>query len=275
MRKDNAIEDFQRYLRVKQGLSPKTIDKHALMVEKYLEYCEDIIPDKEKALDFKEKMMDEDYSESHINNTMKAIEYYYNFHDQDFDFKRLNRPRKRPRVLKESEVKKILYACDTYRDYAIIKTLASSGIRASELCNLNVSDVDFKDRKLLIKQGKGSKDGISRFSEKAGEAIQQYLKHRNDDQPPLFLSHRGKRLTRKGLLQLVKRLAKRSGIDQHNEVNVHSFRHYFGTKMIENGADVSVVKELLRHDNIKSTMRYLHLSNEAIGEQYDRYIEDI
>ncbi len=275
LRRDDALDDFQRHLKIKQVLSQKTIDKHVLAVKNYLDYCEEILPDTDKALDYKEKMMDEDYSNSHINNNLKAIEYYYEFQDIEFEWNSLDRPKKRPRVLKESEVKKMLYSCESYRNYAIIKLLAASGIRASELCNLDVTDLDFEERTIFIEQGKGAKDGIARFNEKAGEAIQKYLDHREDDKKPLFLSRTGERLTRRGLLQLVKRVAKQADIENPEEINVHSFRHYFGTKMIENGADVSVLKELMRHDSIASTMRYLHLSGKALNEHYDRYMDNI
>lgn len=164
LNKKDVLEDFRRFLRVEKGLSPKTVSEHTYMAEKYIDFCEKIIPDIDKAKDLKEEMMNEDYSESHINNTMKAIKYYYKMHDVEFDFNRLNRPKKLPEPLTEKEVKRMLYACKNYRDYAIIKTLASSGIRASELCNLDIKDIDLEKRKLKVVQGKGSKDGIVVFS---------------------------------------------------------------------------------------------------------------
>lgn len=170
-------------------------------------------------------------------------------------------------------MKRILYACDSYRDFAIVKTLASSGVRALELCDLDVVDADLDERTLHIRAGKFDKDGIAKISDSCAEALGQYLARRDDDSKQLFLSRSGNRLTRNGLLQLVKRRARAAGIEQN--VTVHLFRHYFATKMIENGADVSIVKELLRHDDITLTMKYLHISGETLGEQYDRYVDDI
>lgn len=272
-KRDDVLEDFRRYLKIEQGLSEKTINEHETMVAVFLDRQQTVHPDQRAAKKFQEELMDEDYSHSHINNTMKAIEYYFEFLNEDFDFTRLERPKQLPEVLSQSQVRQILYACDTYRDYAIVKTLASSGVRASELCNLDVADVDLEDRTLHIQQGKFDKEGIAQISESCSEAIEEYLQRREIQADPLFLSRSGNRLTRSGLLQLIKRRAREAGIDQ--TVNVHMFRHYFATSMIENGADVSVVKDLMRHEDIASTMKYLHLSGDALAEQYDRYVDDI
>jgi integrase/recombinase XerD len=146
-------------------------------------------------------------------------------------------------------------------------------VRASELCYLDVDDADSDDRTLHIREGKFKKEGIARISQSCADAINDYLRRREIESEPLFLSRSDSRLTRSGLLQLVKRRAREAGIDQ--TVNVHMFRHYFATSMIENGADVSVVKDLMRHEDIASTMKYLHLSGDALAEQYDRYVDDI
>lgn len=272
-KRDDILEDFRRYLKIEEGLSEKTIDEHETMVAVYLDEQQTVHPDQQTAKQFQEDLMDDDYSHSHINNTMKAIEYYYEFLDKEFGWTRLERPKQLPEVLSQNQVRQILYACDTYRDYAIIKTLASSGVRASELCDLDVNDIDLDDRTLHIQQGKFDKEGIAQISESCTEAIEKYLKRRESQSEPLFLSRSDNRLTRSGLLQLVKRRAREAGIEQ--TVNVHMFRHYFATSMIENGADVSVVKDLMRHEDIASTMKYLHLSGEALAEQYDRYVDDI
>lgn len=269
MKREDVLRDFRRFLKVRMGLDEKTVEDHAYMAGKFLDRFEEVIPDKEKARRLKEEMMDQEYSSSHINNTMKAIQYYYQMHDIDFSFKRLKRPKQLPEVLTENEVKRIQYACNTYRDYAIVKTLASSGVRASELCNLDVSDANLDERKLRITQGKGRKDGVSMISETCAEAIREYLRRRDDNKKPLFLSMTGERLTRSGLLQLVKRLGKRANLDRN--ITVHMFRHYFGTQLISNGADLSIVKELMRHEDVGTTMKYVHLASDTIQEHYDQY----
>ncbi|SFR38534.1 integrase/recombinase XerD [Halogeometricum rufum] len=273
LKRDDVLDDYRRFLKVERGLNETTIEQHTTMLRVFLDRYEQIRPPQELAKEFQEHLMDEGYSNSHVNNTMKAIDYYYEFHGEQFDFNRLNRRKKLPETLSENQVKRILYACDTYRDFAIMKTLTSSGVRASELCDLDVVDADLDNRTLLIRQGKFDKDGYAKISDTCAEAISQYLERRDDDADPLFLSRTGDRLTRNGLLQLVKRRARSAGIEQN--VTVHMFRHYFATKMIENGADISIVKELLRHDDITSTMKYLHISGEALSEQYDRYVDDV
>ena len=271
--RNNVLDGFQRHLKLEHGLSKKTIDQHATMAGVFLDRVEEIHPDQSQAKAFQEDLMDADYSTSHINNTMKALEYYYEFHGDEFEFTRLNRPKRRPETLSDQQVRRILYACDTYRDYAIVKTLVSSGLRASEVCDMDVVDVDLDERRLIVRAGKFDKDGVARISQSCAEAVAAYLKRRECEADPLFLSRTDERLTRSGLLSIVKRRARDAGIGQ--AVTVHQFRHYFATSMIENGADISVVKELLRHEDIASTMTYLHMSDAALTEQYDRYVSDI
>lgn len=270
----DVLDDFRRYLKIEEGLSERTIDQHETMAGKFVEQAGEVVPDHEIAKAFQEWLIDEGYSKSHINNTMKALEYYYAFHGEDFEFTALNRGKTLPDLLTDAEVRRIQAACRTFRDYAIVKTLATSGIRNTELCNLDVRDVDFEAKTLRIRSGKGEKDGVARISSGCADAIEEYLNVReHQDADPLFLSRTGGRLTRNGVYQLVKRLADRADIEKN--VTVHAFRHYFATSMIENGADVSVVKELMRHEDVSSTMKYLHIGDGTLGDQHDKYVEDL
>ncbi|POG53816.1 tyrosine-type recombinase/integrase [Haloferax marisrubri] len=272
-KRDDVLTDFARYLKIDQGLGEKTVNQHKMMAAVFLDAYQDIRPSPDEAKEFQERMMDDGYSPSHINNTMKAVTYYFGFHGEEVEFTRLKRPKKLPETISKSQVRRMLYTCNTYRDYAILKTLASSGVRATELCDLNVTDADLDERVLRIQEGKFGKGGVARISQSCADSIESYLSHRAVEHDPLFLSRTNQRLTRSGLLQLVRRRARDANIEQR--VTVHMFRHYFATSMIENGADISVVKELMRHEDITATMKYLHLSGKALDEQYDRYAEDL
>lgn len=264
------LEEFKRYLVLEHSLSEKTATSHTYQVGKFLDDTGVRNPQREDVLEYKEKMMKDGYSNSHINNTMKALEYYFNFLGKTLNISKLKRQKKLPNPLSEEEIKTLLKNTKTKRDEAIFHTLLSTGLRASELCNLNRRDVDLEERIVKVRSGKGGKDGYAIMSEECAKAIQKYLATKQETETnALFLNMYGERLTRSGLLQLVKRTAERANLDRN--VNVHTFRHTFGTRMISNGADISVVKELMRHNDIRTTMLYVTLSQKTLKEQYDKH----
>ncbi|MFQ6052003.1 MAG: tyrosine-type recombinase/integrase [Candidatus Hydrothermarchaeota archaeon] len=182
---ESILKDFEDFLKV----------NHLYTTRKFLLHVKKMIPSCEDAQKYREYLIRKSLSETHINNNLKAIEYYLDFHGISVKLKKLNRRRKLPEILTEKEVKRILYACDNYRDYAIIQTLISTGIRASELCNLNIENVDLENRVIRIVDGKGGRDGIAIMSEKCSKAIQEYLKRRNESlSNALFLNINGKRV---------------------------------------------------------------------------------
>ena len=219
--------------------------------------------------------MDEGYSNSHVNNTMKAIEYYFDSLGRTDELpasERRSLPRKRtePNPLSEDEVREIIGAAKTYRDTAILRVLVSSGIRKSELANLDISDVDLERRRLTIREGKGNKDRTAIVSSKCADAIETYLLRREDvESDALFLSRYGNRLTPNGVYQLVKRTVARTDIERN--VKVHTFRATFAQRLKENGADIYRIKELLGHDDIRSTMVYLRMEPDELGREHDKY----
>ena len=269
------LEGFSSYLRVRQSLSKKTVDQHRCMVRAFLMEVELLEPEPSDAWAHKEGMMDQGYSNSHINNTMKAVEYYFDYLDRGDELatsERRNLPRKRtePNPLTADEVREILGAAKTYRDTAIFRVLVSSGIRKSELANLDIEDVDLERRRLTIREGKGNKDRTAIISSECADAISAYLLRREDvETDALFLSRYGNRLTANGVYQLVKRTVARTDIEPN--VKVHTFRATFAHRLKENGADIYRIKELLGHDDIRSTMVYLRMVPDELGREHDKY----
>ncbi|SFF87546.1 integrase/recombinase XerD [Halopelagius inordinatus] len=275
LKRDDVLDDYRRFLKVERGLSEKTIHQHATMLQVFLDRYEQIRPAQELAKEFQEHLMDEGYSNSHINNTMKAIEYYFDSLGRTDELpasERRSLPRKRtePNPLSEDEVREILGAAKTYRDTAILRVLVSSGIRKSELANLDISDVDLERRRLTIREGKGNKDRTAIVSSKCADAIETYLLRREDvESDALFLSRYGNRLTPNGVYQLVKRTVASTDIERN--VKVHTFRATFAQRLKENGADIYRIKELLGHDDIRSTMIYLRMEPDELGREHDKY----
>ncbi len=158
------------------------------------------------------------------------------------------------------------------RDRAMLELLYASGMRVSELVSLNLGDVDAQDGNVRC-LGKGNKERLIPIYNKAAETVADYAKDirprlaRSDSEPALFLNQRGDRLTRQGLWQILKGHAKSAGLG--NQVTPHTLRHSFATHMLNGGADLRSVQELLGHANIATTQIYTHLTSEHIRRTYD------
>ncbi len=158
------------------------------------------------------------------------------------------------------------------RDRAMLELLYASGMRVSELVSLNLGDVDAQDGNVRC-LGKGNKERLIPIYNQAAETVADYARDirprlaRSDTEPALFLNRRGDRLTRQGLWQILKGYAKSAGLGK--QVTPHTLRHSFATHMLNGGADLRSVQELLGHANIATTQIYTHLTSEHIRRTYD------
>jgi len=160
------------------------------------------------------------------------------------------------------------------RDKAMLELLYASGMRVSELVSMNVSDVDFASGYVRC-FGKGNRERMIPIYPKASQAIEEYLKEarpliaqNRSDEKALFLNVRGERLTRQGLWQILKGYARAANIEV--DVTPHTLRHSFATHMLNGGADLRMVQELLGHANISTTQVYTHLTTDHVRRTYDR-----
>ena len=160
-------------------------------------------------------------------------------------------------------------ARDAIRDRAILETLYSSGLRVSELTGLNRSDLDLEGGMLRV-MGKGSKERIVPLGGKAAEAIRDYLDQRGEYQAdtPLFLNSRGTRINRRGVARIVDLHVLR--IAAFKRISPHTLRHTFATHMLEGGADLRAIQELLGHSSLSTTQKYTHVSLDRLMEVYDK-----
>ena len=187
---------------------------------------------------------------------------------------------KLPKVLTLDEVDRLLdISLETpfdYRNKAMLETLYATGLRASELINLDLMNVDIVNMVINV-YGKGSKERIVPISKIAINYLDLYInQYRNmlfvkgkKTNDVLFLNNHGKRLTRQGLYKMIEKIALEQGIDK--EITPHVLRHSFATHMIECGADIRSVQELLGHENVVTTEIYTHLANNFIKENYDEF----
>lgn len=190
--------------------------------------------------------------------------------------------------LHAEEVKMLLDVIDTskktgLRDRAIIELLYSTGLRVSELVNLDRDRVDLVRREFMVR-GKGSKVRVVFISKTAAAMVKNYLATRDDNWKPLFISYsrprnqgikslgEHKRLTPLSIQNMVKTYAYKAGIQKH--VTPHTLRHSFATNLLQNGADLRSVQEMLGHASITTTQVYTHLTDRRLKEIHDKYHTD-
>lgn len=180
-----------------------------------------------------------------------------------------------PEVLTVAEIDAMLDAIDLttpegQRNRAIVETLYSCGLRVSELVNLEIGKV-FVDEEYVIVTGKGSKERVVPISESALREISAWMDDRADidikpgEEQMLFVSRRGKRLTRVMIFYIIKRLAELAGI--RKEISPHTLRHSFATHLLEGGANLRAIQQMLGHESIATTELYLHLDRSHLREE--------
>jgi integrase/recombinase XerD len=166
-------------------------------------------------------------------------------------------------LLKKPDVSTILGA----RNKAILEVLYGSGLRVSELCGLDIYHIDETTLRVM---GKGSKERIVPIGEEAIHAIDHYLQFRNGDrEKALFVRKNGNRMYRQDIWKMIKYLAIEAGIKKN--VSPHTLRHSFATHLLDNGADLRIIQEMLGHASINSTERYTHVSNTRLQETFEAF----
>ncbi|MEB3205137.1 MAG: site-specific tyrosine recombinase XerD [Candidatus Sericytochromatia bacterium] len=191
--------------------------------------------------------------------------------DPTADIERPKLPRELPRVLDRQEVVRLIEYQRDLRDRAILELLYAGGLRVTELISLNLTDVNLGSGMLRC-TGKGSRERVVPLSQTAVQALETYLSRirmrlrvRPTEQA-LFLNYAGRRLTRQAIWVVVKDAAKTAGIDR--EVTPHTLRHSFATHLLENGADLRSVQEMLGHADISTTQLYTHVSRSHLKGAY-------
>ena len=185
-----------------------------------------------------------------------------------------------PKFLEYEQIKTLLETPPTdnwlgARDRAIMETLYSTGIRVSELVALNMDDIDFLGEVLHIR-GKGKKERITPIGTSALQVIQHYMEFRNKraqsnsnfDSKVLFVNKHGKRLSTRSVRRKMDKYLKMAGLDP--SISPHTLRHSFATHMLNNGADLRSVQELLGHQSLSTTQIYTHLTTKKLKEVYDK-----
>ena len=283
---ENSIKEFKYYLRVERSLTNNTVDAYIRDVNKLSKYSINnnlsiklII--RENIQDFISFLNDEKISARTQARVISSIKSFFKFlimedYITNDPCQLIQNPKiglKLPDVLSIAEIDLIVSNIDNsskhgQRNTTIIETLYSCGLRVSELINLKISNIKFLENYLKI-TGKGNKERLTPISQKCLKLlsiyineirIHQKIKSGNDD--IVFLNNRGSQLSREMIFTIVKKLTEKSGIKKN--VSPHTFRHSFATHLIEGGADLRAVQEMLGHENITTTEIYTHLDNDYL-----------
>lgn len=289
------LKDFIHYLTVEKGLAENTIVSYERDLKTYLSFLEQNqnihkLNDVERVdiVQFLNSLRAEGKSAKTVARHIASIRAFHQFllrdkvmdHDPSVLLDPPKMERNLPKVLSLKEVETLLDAPDTrdhfgLRDKAMLELLYATGIRVSELTGLNVDDVHLA-MGFVRCIGKGNKERIIPLGRTARDAVQKYLedgrpqfvsKKYKDD--ALFLNHHGRRLTRQGFWKILKKLARDAGIKK--DLTPHTLRHSFATHLLENGADLRAVQEMLGHADISTTEIYTHVTKTRLKDVYTQF----
>ena len=287
----DIIKNFADYLTLERGMSANSIEAYCRDVDKLAFYSESVL----KNRNFEEITTEElaafiewiarlgmkPRSQARILSAVKQLYRYLLFEDiiEDTPADTIQCPKMGmmlPNVLSVEEIDRIEAAVDLStnegeRNRAIIETLYSCGLRVSELINLKLSDIHLQEGFIKI-TGKGNKTRIVPISGTALKYINFYIEKmrdhiaiNNENKDYLFLNRRGRKLTRVMIFTIVKQLVEAAGIDKN--VSPHTFRHSFATHLVEGGADLRAVQEMLGHESIQTTEIYTHLDSSYLRDE--------
>lgn len=267
-----ALKRFRNYLRNK-GFRESTYEPYIYSVRKYLEFANTDQPSAEDADRYRQMLLDRNLSRSTINNCSFAMAHYHKMQGNPVKLPFLKRNDEIPYYFDQDDVLRIFSVCNNIKHLAMLKTLFYASLRAFELCNLDDSDVDLKALTLHIRQGKGGKDGIVLISNDCASTLKKYLSLRPalkvDGRQPLFYTDYGRRWDRRDVHRMFVTYKKKAGIEKQGGVHVFA-RHSSATIMVANGCDIRIVKELLRHNDIRTTLRYAHVADKTKRERYEQ-----
>ena len=297
------INDFTEHLEVEGGRSLKTVENYRLYLERFMEFADDITVDK--------------ITTEMIRKFRLWLNRYKNYNDQELSLitqsyhlialrgfltylSRRDVPslsadkiilpktvREQVTFLHYDEVSNLLDQIDVgtdagLRDRAIIELLFSSGLRVSELVNLNRDHINLGRREFMVR-GKGQKDRPVFVSKGAAERVEDSLAVRQDSLAPLFISYSKnagqldtsgdyRRLSARSIQRMVAQYARLAGITKH--VSPHTLRHSFATDLLMNGADLRSVQAMLGHSNISTTQVYTHVTDQHLKEVFEKFHSD-
>ena len=288
------IEDFKTYLTVEKNFSEHTLAAYASDIVSFILWLDNMSctkADFDKLREYLHFIQRFDYKKTTIARKIASIRTFYKFLYREryidsnpaISLSAPKRPKSLPKFLTPEEVEQILnnLKIDTpagFRNRVILELLWATGMRVSELSNLNFGDLNLEENEIRV-FGKGAKERIVLMSDRAKGYLKQYINSARkliapeyntgevNDESPLFINNTGFRLQNKTIRKVINETVEK--IELPKKVTPHVFRHSFATKLIENGADLRVVQELLGHAGISNTQIYTHISMKHMRDVYE------
>ncbi|RYC51540.1 site-specific tyrosine recombinase XerD [Flagellimonas olearia] len=289
-----AIQDYQNYLKIERGLSKNSITNYSLDLQKLINYLQDHEMETSPVQIDMETVQGFIYAiaktvnprtQARVISGLKGFFNYLIFEDYRADnpMDLIETPkigRKLPDTLSIDEINDLILAIDLSkpegeRNRAILETLYGCGLRVSELLNLKLSDLYFEEDFIKV-TGKGNKQRFVPISDINKKYINIYrneirvhLPIKKEHEDILFLNRRGKQLTRAMVFTIIKRLAEKIGLKK--SISPHTFRHSFATHLLENGADLRAIQQMLGHESITTTEVYMHVNRAHLAKVLNEY----
>jgi len=284
---EKHIINFLKYLKIEKNYSSLTIINYGKDLKVFLKFLEEKKVNNYNEIDYQfirkflEFLYEEEYSKKTIVRHISSLRSFFKYLIKENIIKNnpmilISNPKldkKLPKYLYYEEMEKILSIPDRstplgMRDLTILEMLYSTGVRVSELVNIKIEDIDFNEKTIKI-LGKGNKERIVLYSKVLSNYLDDYLIKRSTFKPNhnyLFINKFGNKLTDRGIRLIIDNILKKGAVNFH--ISPHMIRHTFATHLLDNGADLKCVQELLGHKNLSSTQIYTHISNEHLRKVY-------
>lgn len=294
MKWTHALKDFEHYLQIERGLSKNTLESYRLDVNKLIAYLEsnfittgpiEINNETIKRFVYELAKTVNSRTQSRVISGLRSFFDYLIFENyrKTNPLEQIETPRigrKLPDTLALKEIDLMVASIDLTnplgeRNRAIIETLYSCGLRVSELTDLKISDLFFKEGFIKV-TGKGNKQRFVPIGLNTQKFIKLYIHHTrsllniaSEYMDTLFLNQRGKKLSRAMIFTIVKKLAQKVGIKK--SISPHTFRHTFATHLLENGADLRAIQMMLGHESITTTEIYMHIDKSHLKQVMNKF----
>lgn len=289
---EKLLEEYLSYLQIERGLSENTRQSYRRDLEHYVAFLkkqgvQDFSEvDRFFVMDFLESLAQEHKAQNSIIRMVSSLRRFHQFLRQERytekdPMQHIDTPKKGqvlPKVLNLAEVELLLDTPDTetllgFRDKTILEVMYATGMRVSEIVNLKMEQLHL-NLSLVKTVGKGDKERILPLGSVALKWLTDYLEKIRpqlvkEDIPYVFVNHRGQQLSRQGIWKNLRKTVQAAGIKK--EVTPHTLRHSFATHLLENGADLRIVQELLGHADISTTQIYTHITKQRMADVYKKY----
>ena len=295
MTNEEAINEFLVHLSSEKGYSDNTIVSYKNDILEFLDFLlsEDMAEDlfsigsQRICQNYVSYMRRNGFKPTSIHRHISSLSSFYDYLVKeevlkDNYFKDLDTPKtpkRLPKVIEDNEIKMLFEICDLdnklgYRNYCILGCLYGCGLRVSELCNMEIKDIDFNERIIRI-HGKGSKDRDVIMYNELAVSLKHYIStfrvellynSKDLNNRYVFLNKNGTKLTRVGVRKILDKLVSDCGETYH--ISPHMLRHSFATSLLNNGADIRSVQELLGHESLSTTQIYTHVGIDAMKKSY-------